>query len=353
MKKILFISTLLISFTFSDYSRADTVFRNVALGCNSEANQFMVRFGETWNSTEINEKDLFALTPDLKDKWASMSLSQSGECTLMNGKKIKLSKKRGQAFAYGYLGGDPSVFFYLSIDDTAIYHKKTFYLKGGEYMFSSIYYDGDKLIQCHHDKAITCKDVSERLSGTALNINEMAELKKDKDRENLEKNLSQFCKDLRPTSSELMKQQELIKWEGLKLPTRDKSISKAIFDINNDQVDEVVLKVAGTWHALDGSFLMAFKDGSIDLPNFLQKIEIGELDILKPEEHAKVVAMGGTIISIRPEQVQIKYSSNLPFQMDEATYIYSYPKRSDYYVPSAFISKVRPDYSIETMCEFP
>jgi hypothetical protein len=347
MKKLLLISTLLFLLTFSDYSRADTVFGDVALGCNREANQFMVRFGQTSHWPKIKEEDLFALPSDLKEKWASMSLSQTGECTLNNRQKIKLSKKSGQAFAYGYLGADPSVSFYLSIDDTAIYHRKTFYLKGGNYLFTSIYYDGAKLTQCANDTDITCKDVSERLSGTGLNKNEMAELEKDKEREKLENNLSQFCKALHPTS-----RRERIQWKELGSPIPGMYLAKAVFDINNDQVDEVVLKVYGMSMVFHGSFLIAFKEGDFEALNILSSIENGKLKILKSEGHAEIEAMGGRIINILPWQTPIHSSNNEPFRKGEETYIYSYATLSDT-IPSAFISKVLPDYSIETMCEFP
>lgn len=360
---------------------ADTFNRIGILKCDSSRNSFIVRFGIVYNEDPIDQAELSEIPDSVAKNWRSLPLQNSQSCQLSDGKKIFLSTKNKQAYAYGAGGGDPSATFILEKNDKNIYYSKTFYAGygAGRYLVNAITYENGQLKACsfyekniesclsqgkglnwctynaEKSTSIECNDVSSRLAGDALSDEERSEFQREKERLSLQDNLSPLCKELRAHAPS--HKNDTYEYIG---KISGGHLSVMSIDINNDGKVDKVFRVGGSsadcvscgTHYFDGSYLVAFNGSQQKIPDFLSSLNKKEYEIDREPNIKYLPEWDAHFISLGMAGSSARYVYNVPFVYKEDSYIYSFETNIEK-TPSSSISKITPDNHVENVCKFP
>ncbi len=359
---IAIIAIILVQLSSSNIAHADDFSRMALLKCDEDKNEFIIRFGTIYPRYEdaapvTPEEELTPVSRDIQKKWDSRPSAKNNTCTLSDGKKIEVSVHSGIAFAYGVGGADPNVFFTLKVDNRPIFYKSLFYAgysSLGVFVLESLYYDGKDLSQ----------GISARLTAKSLPHEEAEALRRDKRKEELGKNVSQSCRDMR----NLLSQE--YSYSDIKRINSNGFASRATIDINNDGNDEYIIRIGGGPgdcgagcgnHYFDGSLILSFETKEKADEFYTQ---IGELDIINALFDARdersyfyksVIAdpkWNAHIISINRNGNSPHYIYNTPVKHEGKTYISTFEVRETAIIRRS-LSLITPEYKATKICEYP
>lgn len=348
------INYTIIFLLFSIYpslAHADYWARIAVLACNEQNNQFAVRFGVISNENPIDKIKLEPTSKAIEDAWKHMSIKLNGTCALLNKQKILISNKSAQSFPYGMGGADPDVFFSLKINDKYIFYNRIFYegYSIEKYDLQAIMYDGKNLIE----------DVSSRLvSEYPLSKEENKEYLSDqvaKDhKKQLEDNLSNFCKEIKPI---LTKEAKYSEPESIP----DGFLSNLEMDINNDGKIDKIYRIGGGnsdcgvgcgTHSFDGSFLIIFSKGLEKIQNFLQTIHRGEYAVDDKQSIKEIPEWNALFVSQSLSGNSSSYIYNTPITYNGKNYISTF-EVSEKAVPRRSVGELTKDNKLITLCKYP
>lgn len=373
MRNIIFIATFLIASTWGQCSYADYVRHVAVLACNESTNKFMIRFGNVWNEDPLEKTGFAELEEGFANFWSAMNIAENRECILSNKHKVKITYKHGQAKPYGVGGGNPSAAFSLTVDDSYAYYKRMFF--AGKlvryFAINMVLYDNGTLQECifsrnQHDPQnplYECADVTYRLDGNHLSPKEQREMEADNLRTELQGSLSDMCLELRPSQNPPRNRiKHPVEGEYIGRLSTGVHLSEMDIDINNDGNTDKVFRIGASsgdcvgcgYNYFDGSYLVIFTDSFEHIPEFLELVNTAqiELDSSRNKSDPTIESFKGKIISLGLARSSRRYVYNVPFHYNDQIFIYSYETITNK-IPSAVISKLLPDNSVEVMCKYP
>jgi hypothetical protein len=371
---------ILLSFLTSlicSQALADECYEIPVLECVPKSNDFLIRFGTRCNKEKLDQSNFLTASNEIEKLWSPKEIAFTNECKLQNNKKISITTKDGQSFAYGAGGADPDTFFSLYVDDKKLYFENKFYKGYGDigYVLSGISYMNGKLNECNVDEndyperaepkqknnnlhlGVTCKDVSERLNGQSLPAVEQKAFDEYSKRLRLQGAISKQCKDMRKyalesTKIDLFSNEERVPGGWL---------AEANIDINNDGKIDQIFRVSGGsgaclgagcgTHYFDGNYIVAFMKGSQKVPKFLNSIRTKETDIDMEPNIKPLPEWSAYFISLGLAQSSPRYVYNVVFSYKNKNYLYVVETNFEK-IPPVSISEIKPNGTISTLCKF-
>jgi hypothetical protein len=353
---------------------------SLAVQCDPSHDRVLIRFGfqeggEFYKSTATDDPVAEPLPPVSAEfagdvTKAAVQVDQA-DCRLADGRRVRVSRRVGAAFAYGAGGADPDTFITLEIDNKQIYLKYPFYLGYGvgKFALNAILLDRQKLWECPRAAAPlgarACTDQSHRLTGDAqaLTPKEKQALAESRRNEELTAKLSPWCEHFasptfRWAIERIFARQFLDDSQRELAKADDFRIVEVRLDLNHDGKPEEWwwLQSLGT-HFFDGSVPLVFPAGLKNAKAAAAALTgpQGAGGRLLTEEGAYktfTTQTGAQGLPLTIPEAGNRYVYHVPFSFRGQTYLYAYPSNADR-LPSATISELDARYRAKTLCAFP
>lgn len=374
MKKIILLLSLLLAILPLNNAKADDYFMNIFLTCDQDKNIAMLRFQAGYKN--------FNLPKDLQEKFGylnDLSVQSDNECTLSDGRKIKVINFYGQAFAYGQGGGNGGAYFIFRIDSKYIFYKAYWHGRGMSYQINPavMILDNQKLISCkgpennlqdkfedYQIKSEECADISNRLVDdlTGAELKKYEEDIKIQAYEPIAKD-KKLCEEIE--NAERLHSVPLISH-------RLGQIHNASDDINNDRNDERIYIFENLNNYMHGSYIVYFK--SDNRWNFENEEEKAFLKCMVSDQcpeaqertydsvnqfvtEVEQLWEGARVISAAsiPKEIagayRVRYTQIVPYKYGQDIYLYFSPTNYEIH-PRAVLGKLNKDNELEIMCTY-
>ncbi len=348
--------------------------------CDSAHNQALVRFGLSKSflpDQAIVTDGVYTPIPVSVEKaWTGIPYQLRGQCNFKNGQTLILGYDgvrtgRGDDWGEGTMNVSLTINGHLAYDLFPIQHSNFGAATPSDpYNIDAILFDGTTLQE--YDPAAnggaTDHDVSQRLRPNFVYTNEVeaAFWKKQREQTTLAEHLSTFCKSFDFSESYLRRGRswKLLRPDMYKQPLVKSddflSVTESTFDINNSGKPSPVFYIDyGADDNPENSVLVAFTQNPALAEKFYAGIKSGTLfadpEILIPSDLASGSVQIGHQMARDDYTKPTAYdtaSMNVPFNYNGITYIYSYTD-GIFVEPASRILEMKPDNSIEDICQFP
>ena len=338
---------------YADETRLHPVFSfRPELRCSEDESVFIIQFG-LFTEAGVRKSYTNSIMP-ISRLWPNLTPAEDGACQLKNSSPIQLTADGD------YKNGK----FSLRIGDHYIYSDTAFFSENDEAVYdlrTMIVFQDGRLTECRqvknetHEFAALCNRETRRMHDD-VDGDERKRLRRfqvAKDRGIVDRDLSPFCKSLKPLYLKYAEQYKRppndFEVDFLKFDEeRAFSLDATFTDINDDGETDLIYRMAGYSNSFYGSFLAIFLNRDAFSFDFESdyKTRGSTEDWFKSSKWKDNLFSGGMAGS------SVRYVFNRPLRLNGKSYIYT----SEYVskkIPSEILYEIHTDGTKTPACIYP